>query len=551
MSQAAARFFTHMRERKTFSMKRTLHFFSSSAARSNPKQVWTRSGSSVLGLNQAVTMTALTCIVALAIFLRFFQLNAVGYNSDEAVYAGQGAAIAKVEVIEDIFPIFRAHPMLFQFILAIVFSFGADDWLGRAVSALIGVLTVVLVYTLGKQLYGERTGLYAALFFALMPYHVIVTRQVLLDGSMTLCATLSLYMMARYADSRRPVWLYAAAAGIGLTFLSKEIGFIMVGAIYAFLALSPKLPVRIRDIVVSGVILLVIMLPFPLTVLVAGGGGGGKTQQVLIWQLFRRPNHTWDFYPTVVPPAIGFGVIVVALVGLWLLRKQNSWREKLLVIWMLVPVVFFQVWPTKGFQYLLPIAPAFAILAARTLALWPQRFICFHNRSLPQYVPGLFVALVIAVSLFVPSWQRILPSQTGTFLAGSGGVPGGREMGAWIKEHVPEGATFLTIGPSMANIVKWYAQERAYGISVSTNPLHRNPSYEPVENPDYQMRNGEIQFLVWDSFSAERTTFFSEKLLGYAQKYNGRVVHTQSVKVKMPDGEIVEKPVILIYEVHP
>jgi hypothetical protein len=223
----------------------------------------------------------------------------------------------------------------------------------------------------------------------------------------------------------------------------------------------------------------------------------------------------------------------------------------LLILWMVVPVVFFQVWPTKGLQYLLPIAPAVAILAARTLAHWPLRSTRLGTWHLPQALPGLLAALVIAVSLFLPSWQRIHPSQTDTFLAGSGGVPGGREMGAWIKANVPEGATFLTIGPSMANIVKWYAQERAYGISVSTNPLHRNPSYEPVDNPDYQMRNGEIQFLVWDSFSAERTRFFSEKLLGYAQKYHGRVVHTQTVKVKTAEGEIVEKPVIVIYEVHP
>jgi hypothetical protein len=507
-----------------------------------------------LGISQAaITLACLLTILALATFLRFYQLNLVGYNSDEAVYAGQGAAIAEAPFIKDIFPIFRAHPMLFQFILAIFFSAGVDDWIGRAVSAVIGIATVLLVFFLGQRLYGTRAGLYAALFFSVMPYHVVVTRQVLLDGSMTLCATLSLYMMVRFADSRRPTWLYAAAASMGLTFLAKEIGFIMVGAIYAFLALSPKITLKLRDIIISGVILFVLMLPFPLAVVLAGGGGGSKTQQVLIWQLFRRPNHTWEFYPTVVPPAIGIGVILAALAGLWLLRQHHSWREKLMLVWILVPVVFFQVWPTKGFQYLLPIAPVLAVLAGRTLSHWPARGSQGHllGKTLPQYLPGLIAAMVIALSLFVPSWERIHPSDSGTFLAGSGGVPGGREMGTWIKEHVPEGATFLAIGPSMANIIKWYSFQKAYGISVSTNPLHRNPSYEPVENPDYQMRNGEIQFLVWDSFSAERTSFFSEKLLGYAEKYHGRVVHMQTVQTKTPQGDVVEKPVIIIYEIHP
>ena len=70
-------------------------------------------------------------------------------------------------------------------------------------------------------------------------------------------------------------------------------------------------------------------------------------------------------------------------------------------------------------------------------------------------------------------------------------------------------------------------------------------------NPDFKIRTGDLQYLVWDSFSAGRTEFFSEKLLYYVQKYNGRAVHTETVKVTTPDGATVEKPVIIVYEVHP
>jgi len=105
----------------------------------------------------------------------------------------------------------------------------------------------------------------------------------------------------------------------------------------------------------------------------AGGGGGQKAGNYLVWQLFRRPNHDWLFYPTVVPDAIGPLVVLVAVAGLFLLRRETSWREKLLVGWIVVPVVFFQLWPVKGYQYLLPIAPAFTILAGRTLVRWLAR----------------------------------------------------------------------------------------------------------------------------------------------------------------------------------
>ena len=32
--------------------------------------------------------------------------------------------------------------------------------------------------------------------------------------------------------------------------------------------------------------------------------------------------------------------------------------------WIGVPVAFLELWPVKGFQYLLPIAPVIAVLAA-------------------------------------------------------------------------------------------------------------------------------------------------------------------------------------------
>jgi hypothetical protein len=293
------------------------------------------------------------------------------------------------------------------------------------------------------------------------------------------------------------------------------------------------------------------MSPFPLSISVSGARSERTAESYLIWQLFRRPNHTWDFYLTVVPPAIGILVIVAALAGLWLLRHQNSWREKLLVTWIVVPTAFFQLWPTKGFQYLLPIAAPMALLAARTLVHWPYRKIQFRNWLFPQYLPGLIATIAICVTLFVPSWNLIHPPQSDTFLAGSGGVPGGRELGHWVQDNAPDGAVFMTIGPSMANIIKFYGHRNALGLSVSPNPLRRNPSYEPVLNPDFQIRTGEIQYLVWDSFSADRSIFFSEKLLWYTERYHGRVVHTESVKITTVDGETIEKPVIVVYEVHP
>jgi len=103
----------------------------------------------------------------------------------------------------------------------------------------------------------------------------------------------------------------------------------------------------------------------------------------------------------------------------------------------------------------------------------------------------------------------------------------------------------------MANIIQFYGHRKAYGLSVSPNPLHRNPSYEPVINPDAQIRNGEVQYLVYDAFSAARSTTFANTLQKYVDKYAGREVHAEYMTVTAEDGTAVPTKVIIVYEVEP
>lgn len=500
-----------------------------------------------------VSRFILVLAISVGAFLRIWQIDAMGYNTDEAVYAGQAAAIAGVPVLKDIFPVFRAHPLLFQFLLSIVYKIQFSDLYGRLLSVAIGIATLYLTYKIGKTLYGRIPGALAAAFMALMPYHIIVTRQVLLDGPMTFFATLSLYMLTRFGQSQKSSWLYAAGVSMGLTFLGKETSIVMVGAIFAFLALASELKTRLIDVIIAVVLMGLVISPFPVAIYLAGGSTTGRNY--LVWQLFRRPNHEWSFYLTTIPLEIGFLVILAAVLGLFFLWRSHSWREKLLLSWIIVPMVFFQIWPVKGFQYLLPIAPAIALLAARTMGYLVMK--AGNDRPVISFSTLLNLPVVHWSMIFVmfgtlgfTSFQQITPKTSTLFLAGTGGVPGGREMGNWIQENVPQNALFMTIGPSMANIVQFYGARGAYGLAVSTNPLHRNPSYDPILNPDAQIRGSTLQYLVWDSFSADRSPFFADKLLGYVKKYNGRAIHTESITVKDEQGNTVTKPVIIIFEVH-
>lgn len=482
-------------------------------------------------------------VLILGLVVRLAWINSVGFNSDEAVYAGQAASIAGDEELFPYFPIFRAHPLLFQTTVSLAYQFGTSDVLGRLVSVAFGMATIVLTYYLGRTMYGPRAGLLAALVIAVMPYQVVVTRQVLLDGAMVTFSTLALLMTAMYGKTRHGGWLVAAGAALGLTCLTKETGVLLVGSVYAFLALAQHLGTRVRTAVLALSVWLVVFAPYPVSLKFADRGETG--QNFLAWQLFRRPNHDWKFYAEVVPPAIGWGVVAVAVAAVVVSRKRWSWRETLLVCWIAVPIVVFEIWAVKGFQYLLPISTPVAVLAAMGIVRL--------TAHVGRWRTPVTVALVAAVflSCLVPTIARIRPSESDTFLAGSGGVPGGRETGHWIRDNVPEGAQMLALGPSMANIIEFYGRRRVYGLSVSTNPLNRNPTYQPIPNPDLAIRRNTLQYLVWDSFSAGRSPFYSARMRRYVERYNGRAIHTESVSVRGRDGETVTKPVIIVYEVRP
>ncbi|MFI6360195.1 ArnT family glycosyltransferase [Streptomyces sp. NPDC050743] len=483
-----------------------------------------RPGRGSVALLRLATAVPLTAVLAVAAVLRFWRLTAVGLNSDEAVYTGTAASLAGNSSLGSIFPVFRAHPVLFQALLSLVLRVHLSDWTARAVPAAIGVAAVAMTYGLGARLYDRKAGLAAALLLAVMPYHVVVSRQVLLDGTMTLCATAALYCVVRFVERPGPGWLLAAGGMMGVTVLAKETSVILLGGLYAFFALTPAVRMRWRQLLPALGAMTGVAAASPLALALADRSRTGGAY--LLWQLFRRPNHPWTFYFTAVPSAVGPLLLVAVGAGLIWLRRENTWRERLLLSWIGVPVLFFTIWPVKGFQYLLPIAPPLAVLAGRTLGRLP---------SLPWPVPrrvwlprAVAAALTLAVtaSLGVSAWQRAAPSHDGTFLAGSGGLPGGREAGTWLRGHAPDGVQLLVIGPSMGNVLQFYGHRRVRALSVSPDPRARNPSYEPVANADRALRDGEFQYVVWDSYSAKRTPFFTGKAQRLINRYHGRAVFT-------------------------
>ena len=205
---------------------------------------------------------------------------------------------------------------------------------------------------------------YAAAVLAVMPYHVIVTRQALLDGPETTLFLLSMYLLARYSRDAEARWLFAAAFAAGLTVLAKETAILLIPIAVAYFLLTPTVKLSLVRILVALAIFIAAFGPYPAAILI--GKGTGAAQAFFLWEVLRQPNHPWTFYAEVLPGAIGPLIFVAGVIGLILAIHRGHWQDRLLLAWLAVPIAFFEVWPVKGYQYLLPVAPAVAIL----VGLW-------------------------------------------------------------------------------------------------------------------------------------------------------------------------------------
>jgi 4-amino-4-deoxy-L-arabinose transferase-like glycosyltransferase len=486
-------------------------------------------------------------LIVVGAVVRTWSLGSIGLNSDEAVYSGQAAALAGNPTYGGLFQVFRAHPLLVQFLVSLVFRVALDDTLARMVAVLFGVAAIPLAYATGSLLYGRRVGLVAAAIIALMPYHVFVSRQILLDAPMTTLFLLTIYCLARFIAAGDARWLYATAIAGGLAFLAKETAVLVVPTAAAMVLVIPEIRLRPHQVVIAAILFLVALSPYPAAIAISGATDTAR--QFLVWQLLRNPNHTWTFYGEVLPGAMGVLVLLLALFGLVILLRTRRWQDRLMVVWVLVPAAFFEAWPVKGYQYLLPIAPAVAISAGVGLTALPG---LLRRFAVPRTsLVTAAATIVLLLSLAVPTVAGVTTITTRGSLAGTGGLPGGREAGLWIRSHVPEGATFMTIGPTMSNIVRFYGQRPAFGVSVSPNPLRRNPAYDPIRNPDRSIQLLKLQYAVVDVWSADRSPFFANVVRRYVEKYHGNLIYEQHAQVRGDDDRITDQVVIQIYEVRP
>jgi 4-amino-4-deoxy-L-arabinose transferase-like glycosyltransferase len=472
--------------------------------------------------------------------IRLWDLGNVGFNGDEAVYGGQAATLSGNEEFAKYFSIYRAHPLFLQFIVSLFFAnFGVSDIIARIAPAIFGMLTVIFVYFIGKELYHKRVAMVAAIVMTIIPYHVIVSRQVLLDVPLSFFSTLTLFFVIRYLRQDKEIhWLYFIGASSGLSFLSKEVGiFVLVGSIVS-LILTKKF--GLKKLAIIGGSFLLATSPFWIPILTIP-----EAQQTALyywqWQTSRDQNQPDTFYLTILlRDALGFvltGMFVVSLFYLWKVGKLRNLPTIVLMTWIGATLLLFQLLPIKGFHFAQSLIPPLVLLAMSVL-----------DGRLTRSIRRFRILMIILIPLLLltsgPIFNYLFQIYTPP-LAGSGGIPYIREAALWIRDNISGDNIILTLDATSANIIKFYANKEVFSLHSN-----KNPAYTQIGNPDLHILNDQIRYLVLQPYIVENYPHLKEEvdqMRDLAKKYGGVPIHMANQTYIGNDGEILIRPTIIIY----
>lgn len=363
---------------------------------------------------QLTTGQWLALILVLALSLRLINLGGRTLWYDEAfavLFAETGwepmvdGTLTKVEgSAADV------HPLLYYMTLhGWMNVFGQDPAVVRLYSVLLGVLTVLVVFLLARDWFGERTALAAALMVAIAPFHVQYTQETRMYALLGLALMLTTWLYGRaYRGGHWSYWL-----GFGLL-----AGFSMytqqLAAMYLLaLGLLPLLARDWRRLVYTGLAALlavVVYLPWMLNL----PDQMSKLRQYWV----EKPNilHMWlalrsfvsvnlDFSPGWWLPTFLLAALLTVLLlwrgGAVLRSARVKDAERMAVSWTLwlafMPMIF--MWITSHLfqpiflpRALLPSALVFYVALA-----W-----LFSRAGMPRLITGVLAAawgVIIVFSL--------------------------------------------------------------------------------------------------------------------------------------------------------
>ena len=273
-------------------------------------------------------------------------------------------------------------PALYYWLTALSLRlFGENEFAARFVSALSGLLGILLTWQIGRKIYGRREAMLSALILGTSIGYVAQGRLNIIDMLLTflMTATLGSFLLAsREGEPRKGIYYHLFYAGAALMVLAKGLIGIALPAliIILYLLLCRRWGLLKEMRLLTGVpLFFLVSAPWFIMVSVRNPGFG--------WFFFihehfvrflstehKRYQPFWFFIPVLMGCMFPWSCFLPACVARFCNQVRNRRAEPDIFLWAWVVVifVFFSLSGSKLVPYILPTFPALALLMGGTFS---------------------------------------------------------------------------------------------------------------------------------------------------------------------------------------
>jgi 4-amino-4-deoxy-L-arabinose transferase-like glycosyltransferase len=337
-----------------------------------------------------------TFIAAVAIGLLLGSVPLLDADEGRNAEVGREMAVTNDYVVPhlDGLPYLDKPVVYFAAEAAAMEALGPTELAARLPAYLFTLATALIVFWFGRKVWGVDEACVAAIAYLSMPLTIAFARTVIFDSALSffIVAAIIAFYFAVETDERK--WAILAWVSIAFGVLTKGPVAIALPLFVAIpYAIWRKRARRIWSII--GLILFVIVIaPWVIAVervvpdflhyvLVT------ETAQRLTTGALKRTGPPWYFIPYLIGGGLPWSIVAIAN---W--RRTRDRETVFLLLWILVPFVFFSLSQSKRPQYIVPLMPGLALLVARDLRL-----------RAAAIVLAVFGAIVIAAPL-VPAFNK-------------------------------------------------------------------------------------------------------------------------------------------------
>lgn len=203
-------------------------------------------------------------IVIIAAFLRLYRMDTSAFGRDQAIFF----RLAYDAVHQGLIPATSApasinsmHPPMAIYFLMIPAAISPDPLWATVWTGLFNVAAVLLAYIFTRRYYGRLAAVIAASLYATAQTTIVFSRFIWQPTLIAPFTVLFIFALFWGAVEKRKGWFFPAILLLGIMYQLHELTVFLVVPLFLAILLAPK-TIRLRDIVLSGVSLLIMYAPY-------------------------------------------------------------------------------------------------------------------------------------------------------------------------------------------------------------------------------------------------------------------------------------------------